>query len=161
MERQAAQLLDLRFYQNFFHSAFGCSASRDQDDLGGQSDIGSQMIRFLGFSEEPIRDDLGQMAQQILVEVQPKTTDSRPPVRKIPVWEQDPVPLKGWSETDQKLFIIASKEEKLKSSLEFSILRRKLEKISRQFPGKSINDCERCFRHVESSRIAYFGPKGE
>ncbi len=160
---QPAQLLDSRFYQNFFQSAFGCcTRSRDESDAEVRPDIGSQMIRFLGFPQEPIKVDLGEMAQQILAKVQPSTgTDTLPTERKIPVWEQDPTPLQGWSETDQRLFILAAKEAKLKSSLETSRLRRKLEKISRKFPGKSIGDCERCFHHVEKSRIAYFGPKDE
>ena len=163
-EAPIGQLLDPTFYQNFFHSAFGCATSRprDQDDSGERLDIGSQMIRFLGLPEEPIKVDLGEMAQQILEKVQANTgTETRPLERKVRVWEQDPTPLQGWSETDQRLFIIATKEAKLKSSLEASRLRRKLEKISQQFPGKSFSDCERCLRHVEKSRIAYFGPKDE
>ena len=161
---QIGQLLDPAFYQTFFHSAFGCGTSRprDQDDSGERFDVGSQVIRFLGFPEEPIKVDLGEMAQQIIAKVRPNTgADTRPLERNIPVWEQDPTPLPGWSETDQRLFIIAAKKAKLKSSLEPSILRQRLEKISRQLPGKSIGDFEQCLRHVETSRIAYFGPKVE
>ncbi len=158
------QLLDPRFYQNLFHSAFGCGAprSRHESHTAHPSDIGSQMIRFLGFPQEPIKVELGDVAKQILANVQPHTAGgSQPPERKIPVWEQDPTPLKGWTETEQRLFIIAAKESKLKSSLAPSRLRRRLEKISRQFPGKSIGDCEQCLRHIETARIAYFGPKDE
>ncbi len=162
-ETSAGQILDPRFYQNFFHSAFGCGTSRSQDepDTARRSDIGSQIIRFLGFPEEPIRVDLGEMAQQVLAKVQDTGNDAQPPERKIPSWEQDPAPLQGWSKTDQRLFIIAVKEAKLKSSMEASRLRRKLDRISVKFPGKSLGDCEKCFRHVEKSRIAYFGPKDE
>ena len=120
------KLLDPTFYQNFFHSAFGCGTSRSghESDTEERTDIGSQMIRLLGFPGEPIKVDLGEMAQQILTRVHPGTgADSRPPERKIPVWEQDPAPLQGWTETEQRFFIISAKEMKLKSSLEPSRLR--------------------------------------
>ncbi len=157
-QAQMGQLLDPHFYQNLFHSAMGCctSRSRDRADTGEQSNIGAQMFRGIGFPDDPIKVDLDGMAKHIWSQVQPKI--EQPPERKVPVWEQDPAPLPGWSQTDQRLFIIAAKEAKLKTSQEASRLRRKLEKISRNFPGKSVIDCERCFRHVEASRIAYFGP---
>ena len=153
--------LDPSNYQNLFLSAFGCSCSRSRNECDNEErpspDVGSQIIRS-------IKVDLGGMAQQLLAKFRPNTeseTDSRSQERKIHVWEQDPAPLQGWTETDQRLFIIAAKKAKLKSSQEPSILRQRLEKISRQIPGKSISDFEQCLRHIETSRIAYFGPKVE
>ena len=78
---------------------------------------------------------------------------------KVPVWDQDPIPLPGWTGTDQKLLMLAAKEEKLRAMQDPKRIRRKLEKISKQFPHKTFKECEQCFRHVEACKVVYFGPK--
>ena len=81
------------------------------------------------------------------------------PVPNVPVWDQDPVPLPGWSVNDQKLLIIAANGEKLKATKDKSRFHQKLYKISQKFLDKTTKDCEECFRHVESRKIVYFSVK--
>ena len=80
--------------------------------------------------------------------------------------EREPNPVAGWTLEDQRLLIAADKAlqrdrlQLLESGVpEDRVMWNHLRQIARRVPGKSAEECGRCLKHVEKTRIAYFGNK--
>jgi hypothetical protein len=149
-------------YDAAITSAFMCSGSKPpearQEASAQPFNLGTTLLRLIGFPAEPnisVSRDLEHQLRQQGQEHFLLTKESS----KVPVWEREPAPMKGWSKEDQSAMIRATKDAKLKYGKKSHIFRREMAKIARQFPHKTLQDCEDCFRHIESSRIAYFGRK--
>jgi hypothetical protein len=74
----------------------------------------------------------------------------------IPTWLRDPEPLPDWTPEQQRVFISQLDENPL-SRKHHGHLKRAMEKTHRLLPEKSIDEIERCYRHLQHKRIAYFG----
>ena len=76
-----------------------------------------------------------------------------------------PTPILGWTSDEQLSLIAATKIVPSERSLinqhcgwtEAMAHHKKLELISEQLPNKSLQECERCLRHLEDKRVAFFG----
>jgi hypothetical protein len=92
------------------------------------------------------------------------------PVNTVPLhytaqFSYVPTPLHGWTEEQQLSLIAATKTVPSERSLMIErcgwtekIARHKyLLLISEQVPSKSAQECERCLKHLEVKRVAYFG----
>ena len=160
------QLLDAKFYETVAKSVISCCTCRSRENReepdAEASNFGSAMLRLMQVPDLPGKVDIGETAKKLFNHIKPANESSHVPSTaciKIPIWEKEPTPLDGWTITEQRQLTVAAKEAKLKTTQDPSRFRRRLEKISKLFPGKTAKDCEQCFRHVESSRIVYFGAK--
>ena len=75
----------------------------------------------------------------------------------VPRWLRDPEPLPDWTLQQQKV-LIAQLDDTPLSRKHQEHLRRAMEKTHRLIPEKSIEEIERCYKHLQLKRIAYFGP---
>jgi hypothetical protein len=89
-------------------------------------------------------------------------TDRAP---QVPSWEREPEPLEGWTIDEQQALEAAARTYQRERTLmlgrgltEENAHWQFLRLLARQVPGKSAKECERCLKHVEAKRIAYFGP---
>ena len=76
-------------------------------------------------------------------------------------WEREPEPLEGWTFEEQHALAAAARAnhtERTRGLTEQDAHCHFLRLLVRQVPGKSAAECERCLKHVEAKRIAYFGP---
>ena len=160
------QLLDAKFYETVAKSVISCCTCRSRENIeesdAEASNFGSAMLRWMQVPDLPGKVDIGETAIKLLNHIRPANESVQAPATaciKVPIWEQEPTPLPGWTITEQRQLMVAAKEAKLKATQDPSRFRRRLEKISKQFPSTTAKDCEECFRHVESSRIVYFGAK--
>jgi hypothetical protein len=83
----------------------------------------------------------------------------------IPPWEREPEPLEGWTKEEQLALATAARANYRERALllgrgmtEETAHWQFLRLLARHVPGKSAQECDRCLKHVEARRIAYFGP---
>ncbi len=83
----------------------------------------------------------------------------------IPPWEREPEPLEGWTTDEQHTLAAAARGNHRERALllgrgltEETAHWQFLRLLARHVPGKSVQECDRCLKHVEAKRIAYFGP---
>ncbi len=85
---------------------------------------------------------------------------------QVPSWEREIEPLEGWTIEEQRALAAAAKAHHNERALmiergptmeiaHWQFLRL----LAREVPGKSARECERCLQHVETKRVAYFGPQ--
>ncbi len=81
--------------------------------------------------------------------------------RGVPILEKDPRPLEGWSVEEQRSLINAirntprdlRKDPKYRQIVYSSLIRP-----IRPLEGRNPIECEECYAHVQTKRIAYLGP---
>jgi hypothetical protein len=74
----------------------------------------------------------------------------------VPVWMKEPTPLAGWTRQHQQVLLIELKQHPA-ARKNPNVLKLVFEKTHRALPSKSVEDIEKCYRHIENSRIVYFG----
>jgi hypothetical protein len=72
-------------------------------------------------------------------------------------WRQDPHPPKGWTQRDQRV-LLSELEQNPFAKRNPEHLKRLFERTHLAIPHKTIAEIETCFKHIERTRIAYFGP---
>ena len=72
-----------------------------------------------------------------------------------PAWKKDPEPLIGWTKAEQRI-VIETLEQHPECRKNAEIRDKQLESIRRLLPGKSFEQVQSCFQHVDKQRISYF-----
>jgi hypothetical protein len=75
-------------------------------------------------------------------------------------WIEVPPPLKGWTQEEQQIFMDILHEFP-KAGRNPTHLELALVKAKKKLPVKTAADCHQCFKHLQASRVAYFGKKAE
>ncbi len=73
--------------------------------------------------------------------------------RSTPVWLRDPEPLPNWTVQEQSVLI-----SQLRSRNNPIHLKSVFENTHRLVPNKTIEEIQLCYQHLQSKRIAFFGP---
>jgi hypothetical protein len=77
-----------------------------------------------------------------------------------PVWLRDPEPPAGWTSEKQRVLLSLLDEEPM-ARKHPDHLKKVFEKTHRLVPDKTIDEVEKCYRHLQSKRIAFFGKEGD
>jgi hypothetical protein len=143
-----------------------------QSRMGSNGSILSEDLRprFEGFSCFPcqVEDENIQKIPEASKEVIKKknmTTEIDPhSLRKklvtSPSWKQDPTPLPGWTVEEQRKMIECLKALPEKGKRDSEIRDKFFGQLIRSngpLEGKTLVECDICFKHVERNRIAFFG----
>ena len=147
-------------------SANSCSprkCSKRQSDVArfDPSDLGAALLGWIGLPATSLKLDSSHTDEKCKLDARALHAQGRlmQESPRVPIWDQEPEPIKGWTMEDQRALILAAKEAKLKTAQAPRAYNRSMAEVARQFPHKTLRECEDCFRHVEKSRIVYFGPK--
>ncbi len=81
--------------------------------------------------------------------------------RDISSWGKDPSPMQGWSVEEQQSLIheLSKSPRGLRKFPEHrELVFSKLVRQRMPLEGRSVLECEECYRHIEANRIVFFGP---
>jgi hypothetical protein len=160
---------DAKFYGGAMGSIFACDLARSGRDIpkSSQENLGNASASLPEkMGSDSCRNDGNDSSQRfpryVVLEPQPVDAES---LHCAAQFSYVPQPLQGWTTDEQLALIVASKTVKSKRSLMFEkcgmtaeIARQKhLLLLSKHVPGKSVQECARCLKHLEASRVAYFG----
>jgi hypothetical protein len=77
--------------------------------------------------------------------------------KSAPAWLKDPPPMQGWTVEDQR--VLLSKLEELPNARKGGDhLKIVLDRTHKEIPHKSIDEIAECFKYIERTQIAFFGP---
>ena len=157
------QLFDAKFVEDAMSSVFSCHLTRSGSDAPKRPQKITSAARLCIFPEKHRRACCGASRKYTdLVQERPGNVA---PLHCTSHSSYVPAPLHGWTSDEQLSLIAAVKAVPSEHSLlighcgwtEEIAHYKYLQLISEQVPSKSTQECERCLRHLEVKRVAYFG----
>ena len=155
---------DAQFYEATMGSVFTCHLPRSGSDVpkSSQERFGSG-AKSDASSSPPSKGDNDSNSwfpNYVVHARQPAES-----MHSVTKFSYMPKPLLGWTSDEQLSLIVASKTVSSKRLImsknpkwtKEMAHHKFIQLISEQIPGKSAQECARCLKHLDASRVAYFG----